>query len=305
MFTLIQLESFVAVAEELHFGSAAKRLNMTQPPLSRQIQLLERELQAQLLHRNSRSVELTAAGKILLTNARRILELSQKTSVEVGRVSSGNAGSVVIGYTAVAGQSVLPQLLSQAAEHLPDVTLVLREAVSVDQLEALSKGQIDIGLLRPVVNRPGVTTELVRKDRLVAAVPEGHHLETGKGVLLKEMVDLPLLMYSTGQARYFYDLVLSLFDSVGARPKITQIASQIPALLALVAAKLGVTLVPASVIEYAPRGVAFEELIGPDSMTELNHSDMHLAWDEASSNPAADRLRGLFLDAVLSPDRSG
>lgn len=305
MFSLIQLESFVAVAEELHFGSAAKRLNMTQPPLSRQIQLLERELQAQLLIRNSRSVELTAAGRILLTNARRLLELSQKTAAEVSRVATGDAGSVVIGYTSVAGQSVLPDLLAQASHHLPNVTLVLREAVSVDQLEALSRGQIDLGLLRPVVTRSGVASTLVRKDRLVVALPEGHRLHTGKGVFLKEIVGLPLMMYSTGQARYFYDLVLRLFDSVGARPTITQIASQIPALLALVAVDLGVTLVPASALAHAPEGVVFEELAGPQNMHDLNHSDMFMAWDESSTNPAAEKLRQQYLGSLRGGDVDG
>src|SRR5699024_8861372 len=206
------------------------------------------------------------------------------------RVATGEAGSVVVGYTSVAGQSVLPDLLGQASRHLPNVTLVLHEAVSVDQLEALSKGQIDIGLLRTVVTRPGIESTLVRKDRLVVALPEGHALHTGKGVFLKEIVGLPLMMYTTGQARYFYDLVLRLFDSVGARPTITQIASQIPALLALVAANLGVALVPTSALEYAPNGVVFEELAGPQSMHDLNHSDMYMAWDESSANPAAVKL---------------
>ncbi|MCW4465655.1 LysR family transcriptional regulator [Glutamicibacter sp. MNS18] len=298
MFSLIQLESFVAVAEELHFGAAAERLNMTQPPLSRQIQLLERELQAKLFIRNSRNVELTPAGRVLLPNARRLLDLSHKTSLEVSRVASGESGTVVVGYTAVAGQSVLPQLLSTAARKLPHVTLVLREAVSVEQLDALSRGTIDIGLLRPVVNRSGVRTHLVKKDRLVVALPKGHHLATGKGVLIKEIVGLPLMMYSTNEARYFYDLVLRLFDSVSAKPSIAQIASQIPALMALVAADLGVSLVPASAMDFAPPNVVFEELVGPKGLKDLNHSDMYLAWDDSSANPAAETLRMVFLESI-------
>lgn len=298
MFSLIQLESFVAVAEELHFGAAAERLNMTQPPLSRQIQLLERELSAKLFTRTSRNVQLTAAGEVLLPNARRLLELSRRTSVEVSRVSTGDSGTVVVGYTSVAGQSVLPALLSTAARHLPEVTLVLREAVSIDQLDALSSGNIDVGLLRPVVSRAGVQSCLVKKDRLVAALPSGHHLVTGKGVLIKELVGLPLMMYSTNEARYFYDLVIRLFDSVGTKPTITQIASQIPALLALVAAGLGVSLVPASAMDFAPPGVVFEELTGPDGLQDLNHSDIFIAWEEGSVNPAAQRLRQVFIDSL-------
>lgn len=304
MFSLIQLESFVAVAEELHFGAAAERLNMTQPPLSRQIQLLERELQAKLFIRNSRNVELTAAGRALLPNARRLLDLSHKTSLEVSRVASGESGTVVVGYTAVAGQSILPQLLATAAQKLPHVSLVLREAVSVDQLDALSRGTIDLGLLRPVVNRPGVRTHLVMKDRLVVALPQGHHLATGKGVLIKQIVGLPLMMYSTQEARYFYDLVLRLFDSVLAKPTIAQVASQIPALMALVAADLGVSLVPASAMDFAPSNVVFEELVGPKGLKALNQSDMFMAWEDSLVNPAADTLRKIFLELIgeLEPD---
>lgn len=305
MFSLIQLESFVAVAEELHFGAAAERLNMTQPPLSRQIQLLERELQAKLFIRNSRNVELTAAGRVLLPNARRLLDLSHKTSLEVSRVATGESGTVVVGYTAVAGQSILPQLLSEASRNLPHVSLVLREAVSVEQLDALSRGTIDIGLLRPVVNRSGVQTHLVKKDRLVVALPVGHHLATGKGVLIKEIVGLPLMMYSTNEARYFYDLVLRLFDSVSAKPTIAQVASQIPALLALVAADLGVSLVPASAMDFAPPQVVFEELLGPKGLQELNHSDMFLAWEEGSANPAAEMLRKVFLESLEAVNGEG
>jgi DNA-binding transcriptional LysR family regulator len=128
----------------------------------------------------------------------------------------------------------------------------------------------------------------------------GHHLITGKGVLLKELVGLPLMMYSTNEARYFYDLVLRLFDSVSAKPTISQIASQIPALMALVAVGLGVSLVPASAMDFAPNNVVFEELIGPDGLQDLNHSDIFLAWDESSTNPAVRRLKDVFLDSLES-----
>ena len=111
MFSLPQLEAFVAVAEELHFGAAAERLNMTQPPLSRQIQMLEKKLGTQLFGRTSRKVELTAAGATLLPRARQILDMCIKTDLDVRRVSSGQAGTITVGYTAIAGQSALPLML--------------------------------------------------------------------------------------------------------------------------------------------------------------------------------------------------
>jgi len=298
MFSLVQLESFIAVAEELHFGAAAERLNMTQPPLSRQIQLLERELQAKLFTRTSRTVQLTTAGKVLLPNARRIVDMSRKTSMEVSRVATGDFGTVVVGYTAVAGQSVLPEFLATAARELPGVSLVLREAVSVEQLDGLSKGTLDLGLLRPFTNRAGVETTLVKKDRLVVALPKDHYLVTGKGVLIKELEGLPLMMYSTSEGRYFHELVLRLFDSVGAKPTITQIASQIPALISLVAVGLGVSLVPAGSMQYSPDSVAFEELVGPSGLQEMNQSDIVLAMEETNANPAARRLKEIYLESI-------
>lgn len=298
MFSLIQLESFVAVAEELHFGAAASRLNMTQPPLSRQIQLLERELGAMLFERSSRKVELTAAGRTLLPSARRILDLCTRTELEVRRVSSGDAGSITIGYTAIAGQSALPGILRLASQNLPGVSLVLREAVSTDQLDGLSKGSMDIGLLRPIVARPGVVSRPLMEDRLVAALPDEHDLATGRGVMLKELDGLPLMMYSTAEARYFHDLVMRLFDSASARANVTQFASQVPALLAFVAAGLGVTLVPASAMAFAPPGVVFEELVGPAGLADLNRADLDLAWNESNANPAVTRL----LDVILRAD---
>ena len=298
MFSLIQLESFVAVAEELHFGAAATRLNMTQPPLSRQIQLLERELEAQLFIRSSRKVELTAAGKALLPSARQILDLCTKTQLDVRRISTGDVGSIVISYTAIAGQAVLPWLLRLAREHLPGVSLVLREAVSADQLEALSRGAVDLGLLRPIVSRAGVHTELVFKDRLVVALPEGHMLATGTGVRLNDLEGEPLMMYSTSEARYFYDLVMRLYDSAGVIPTITQLASQVPALLAFAAAGLGITLVPASAMDFAPPGVVFEEITGHAGLVGLNRADLHLAWNENGDNTAAARLRRVILERV-------
>jgi DNA-binding transcriptional LysR family regulator len=295
MFTLIQLESFVAVAEELHFGAAAERLNMTQPPLSRQIQLLERELHAQLFDRTSRRVELTAAGRTLLPSARQILDLSIKTQLDVQRVATGDAGAVTIGYTAIAGQSALPRLLRRSAEDQPGVSLLLRELVSTDQMDGLVKGTVDIGLLRPIVARPGIVSRPVMQDRLVIALPaESPLLEETESLPLRALSGQPLMMYSTSEARYFHDLVLRLFASAGAEPRITQYASQVPALLAFVEAGLGVTLVPASTRAFSPPGVRFREIEGSQGTQTLNRVDLEVAWNENNTNPAVLKLLSLL-----------
>lgn len=299
MFSLPQLEAFVAVAEELHFGAAAVRLNMTQPPLSRQIQMLEKQLGTQLFGRTSRKVELTPAGVMLLPRARQILDLCIKTDLDVRRVSSGDAGSITVAYTAISGQSALPQLLKRAAEIMPGVSFVLRELVSTDQMDGLVKGNVDVGLLRPVVARPGIVSRPIMTDRLVVAIPSGSSilgsLPDMNAPLPLVMLDrLPLLMYSTKEARYFHDLVLRLFASAGAHANITQYASQIPALLAFVQAGLGVTLVPASAMASSPPGVEFHEISGSHGIRELNRVDLELAWNEQTANPAVRRMLELI-----------
>jgi DNA-binding transcriptional LysR family regulator len=305
MFSLPQLEAFVAVAEELHFGAAAERLNMTQPPLSRQIQMLEKKLGTQLFGRTSRKVELTAAGATLLPRARQILDMCIKTDLDVRRVSSGEAGAITVGYTAIAGQSALPLMLRRAAEGMPGVSFVLRELVSTDQMDGLVKGSVDIGLLRPIVARPGVVSRPLMQDRLVVALPEGSSLlgnmavPAGQPLPLGSLDRLPLLMYSTKEARYFHDLVLRLFASAGAHANVTQYASQVPALLAFVQAGLGVTLVPASAMAFAPAGVEFHEIDGRHGIQELNRVDLELAWNEETANPAVLRL----LKLIDTPER--
>lgn len=300
MFSLPQLEAFVAVAEELHFGAAAERLNMTQPPLSRQIQMLEKKLNTSLFSRTSRKVELTAAGATLLPRARQILDMCIKTDLDVRRVSSGQAGTITVGYTAIAGQSALPVLLRRAAEGMPGVSFILRELVSTDQMDGLVKGTVDIGLLRPIVGRPGVVLRPLMQDRMVVALPEGSTILGGTDVPAGQPLPLgsldrrPLLMYSTKEARYFHDLVLRLFASAGAHANITQYASQVPALLAFVQAGLGVTLVPASAMAFAPPGVEFHEIDGRHGMQELNRVELKLAWNEETSNPAVLKLLELI-----------
>ena len=155
MFELSQVRCFVAVAEELHFGRAAARLNMTQPPLSRQIQILERILGVKLLQRGNRLVKLTPAGQSFLTEARLILKLTESAALLARRVAEGKAGSVNIGFTAASSYSYVPELVAVCRRQLPDVELILKEMVSGDQLKRLGAGEIDIGLLRPPIPRTG------------------------------------------------------------------------------------------------------------------------------------------------------
>jgi DNA-binding transcriptional LysR family regulator len=255
MFDLNQLRCFVTVAEELHFGRAAARLNMTQPPLSRQIQVLEHIIEAPLLERTSRTVRLTPAGRSFLPEARRILKLADSASRAARRIAMGNAGSLKIGFTAAAAYGFLPELIAACRMRLPEVDFSLKEMVSGDQLEALTSGQIDAGFLRPPIARPQLATRRVVAEPLLAAIPENHPFAATKTVSVKDFDGQPFIMYSPYESRYFHDLLVTLFTHADVLPRYVQHLSQIHSILAMVRAGLGLSMVPAAAVSLKIAGV--------------------------------------------------
>lgn len=298
MNSFAQLECFIAVAEELHFGLAAERLQMTQPPLSRQIQQLERELETKLFDRTSRRVELTQAGRALLPSARRLIDLAAKAAADVRSVGQGAAGTLTIAYTAMAGQAVIPDLVRRATAAFPQVSLLLKELVTVEQVEGIEKGTVDIGLMRPLLTRPQLERRPVYRERLVVAASRESDLALeGAPVRLIDLVDEPLLMYSPGVARYFHDLLLSMFVAAGVHPRISQYAGQIPTLLALVSAGLGVALVPESAARICPEPVALLPVHDKDPSERVNRVELDLVWSSETQNPLVAAILELVEEA--------
>ncbi|WP_019545989.1 LysR substrate-binding domain-containing protein [Streptomyces sulphureus] len=287
MFTLTQLTDFVAVAEELHFGRAAERLNMTQPPLSRQIQVLESELRVRLFDRTNRTVRLTPAGRSFLHEARRILRQAEHAALSARQVSAGRAGGVAVGFTAAGAYGMLGHVLRTARTALPQVEVVLREMVTRDQLDALTDRSLDLGLVRPPVTEPELASRPAMRERLLAAVPVDDPLAAGRGAL--EMADFdgrPLLMYSPVEARYFHELLISLFRRAGVTPVFTQYLSQVHSLLALVDGGWGTALVPEAATRLRYAGVAFREL----ALDDPAPVELSLAWRRKNDNPALHAL---------------
>ena len=281
MFELSQLRCFVAVAEELHFGRAALRLNMTQPPLSRQIQLLEHAIEVKLFDRTSRSVVLTQAGTTFLPEARRLLRLSEAAALSAKRAATGQAGTVTIGFTAVSGYDFLPRLIDRFRKAAPDIDLILREMVSAEQIEALAAGRIDLGLIRPPFSRIELHSRCVVREPLLLAAPAGHPLARAASVTLADLDRQPLVTYSPYEARYFYDLLATLFTKAGIAPQYVQHISQIHSILGLVKAGLGVALVPQAAANLRFRGVVLRPIKVSPRIVEL-----HLAWRRSNANPA-------------------
>lgn len=284
MFTLDQLRGFVAVAEELHFGRAAERLSMTQPPLSRQIQKLERTVGAQLLERDKRRVTLTAAGVAFLHEARRLLTLAAQAPQTARRISEGSTGTVRIGFTAASTNSALVDVLDTMTAALPGVAVDLAEMVTREQLGALDREEIDLGLARPPFDPELYSSHPLVREDLIVAVHADHRLaRRGRAVTLDEIAAEPLIVHSPTQARYFSDLVVRHIPIDHARVQHT--VSQILTMLWLVAGRRGIAFVPESARRLNIDDVRFLPIEGlPSDLVEL-----HLLWRSDHQNPALRR----------------
>ena len=302
MFELSQVRCFVAVAEELHFGRAAARLNMTQPPLSRQIQILERILGVILLQRGNRLVKLTPAGRSFLTEARLILKLTESAALLARRVAEGKAGSVNIGFTAASSYSYVPELVAACREQMPDVELILKEMVSGDQLKCLGAGEIDIGLLRPPIPRSGLQFFRVKAEPMIAAVPAGHRLAGAATIGLPDLAAEPFIMYAPYEARYFHDLLVELFSQAALAPVYVQHLAQIHSILAIVHSGVGVALVPEAAQNLRFSGVALRPLAEPQQRA----AELCFVWRDDNDNPLLPLIAAIARDLVgLSPDAGG
>ncbi|TNC06027.1 LysR family transcriptional regulator [Methylobacterium terricola] len=281
MFELSQLRCFVAVAEELHFGRAAERLHLTQPPVSRQIQVLERVLDVALLNRTSRAVRLTPAGRRFLVEARRILRLADEAAATARRVAAGEAGSVTLGFTAASAYRTLPDLVRAARRRLPEADILLKEMVSAAQAEALGAQAIDLALMRPPLPAAGDASLRIARETLLAALPDDHPLAAGASVTAEALAAEPLIAYAPDEARYFHDLVDDYFAEAGLTPRTVQHLAQIHTILSLVRSGLGLALVPDSAASLRVAGVTLRPLVPvPRRPVEL-----HLVWRRSNDNP--------------------
>lgn len=296
MFELSQLRCFVALAEELHFGRAAARLNMTQPPLSRQLQQLEHVLRISLVERSSRFVRLTAAGKAFLVDARTILRSSEEAMVTARRVAQGEGGVVTLGFIPATSYGLLPRLVAFVAAELPHVQLVLKEMVTVDQAEALGAGRIDAGILRMPIDRRGLEVVPISREPFMVAVPAGRPLAGGRTLVVKDLDRQPLVMYAPVESRYHHDLVSSVFRAAGITPNFVQYAREIHTMLALVGAGIGVALVPEVAGNLGFAGVELQ----PITLAPKVFSELTFVWRKRTDNPALRVLTEELLPKFLA-----
>jgi DNA-binding transcriptional LysR family regulator len=260
---LRHLRYFVAVAEEGHVTRAAERLGIQQPPLSQQIRALENELDVQLFHRKARGVELTQAGATLLAEARAILERVEQAAAAARRTARGEAGRISIGFTSSASfHPFVPRAIRAFRETQPLVALGLEEGGTAELVEALRAEKIDAAFVRsPIGHAAGIEVASVLNEEMVAAFPSGHPLSTGAGRLpLAALAAETFILYRRPLGPGLYDAIIAACQRAGYSPQIGQEAPRMLSTLSLVAAGLGVTLVPATMRRLGVEGLAYRRL---------------------------------------------
>jgi DNA-binding transcriptional LysR family regulator len=257
---LRQLRYFVTLAAELHFGRAAKRLALTQPPLSQAILNLERELGLRLFERTRRRVTLTHAGRAFLVEARQTLESAERAVEQAQRAARGEVGRLAVGFLANTAYTLLPLVLRDFARGFPGVTLDLRELTIPQQLEALRRENIDVGLLRPPVADAEIVAETILEEPFVLALPAAHALCGLKRVPLQRLAGESFVMFPRTAGFVFHDLIMGFCLRAGFTPRVAQQVNQTHAVIGLVSAGIGVALVPASAQKIGLAGVVYRPL---------------------------------------------
>jgi DNA-binding transcriptional LysR family regulator len=298
MFDLRQLECFIAVGEELHFGRAAKRMFMTQPPLSRQIQQLEFELKLQLFIRNNRVVKLTPAGTVFLQEAKRLLNFANNAAHTAQRIAKGESGLLHLGLTAGSSYSTLPKILNMVNSHLRGIELVFHEMVTAQQIEALHAHAIDVSLLRVTKELRNVEMALIAREPMLLAIPRTHRMAKGKMPTLSDLKNEAFITFHPVDGAYFYNMIDSAFKSAGIQPNYVQRISQVHSILSLVSFNQGLALVPQSAEALHFSGTILRKLKGKPIL-----ADLFIAWRRDNPNPALPMFRKLILKhlAISSP----
>ncbi len=263
------LRSFVAVAEELHFGRAARRLHLSQPPLSMQIRRLEAELGVSLFTRSRHAVSLTEPGQALLGRARSLLLEADRAVQEVQRVARGESGVLAIGYTPNATFQVLPRLVPKFRARWPEVRLDLIELRSLEQPDALRAGRIEVGFACLPIDPGDLVQRAVTRERMVVALPATHALAKRARIPVTALRDLPYIRVPPEIEPGWSRLAFEALTRAGVSLVIAQEADTKLAMLGLVAAGMGVSVVSESMSSLGPRGVAFRPLSGVSERFEL------------------------------------
>lgn len=295
---LRHLRYFIAVAEELHFGRAAARLNISQPPLSQQIQILEQQVGARLLARTNRSVSLTEAGRQFLADSRQILSLVDDAAARAERLHLGETGELRIGFTSSAPFiSAVSDTLSSFRRHYPDVHIQTREINTREQIVPLNEGSLDLGLMRNTHLPDTLAWEVILREPLLAMIPRDHPLAELDSVTLAQLAQEPFVFFDPHVGTGLYDDILGLMRRYGQAPVITQEVGEAMTIIGLVAAGLGVSILPASFKRVQLSEMRWVAIVEEDAVSE-----MWLVWPKHhEQSHAAQRFKNQLIAASKRP----
>lgn len=280
------LRYFCVLAEQLHFTKAALLLNVAQPALSHQIRQLEEELGTQLVERSNRRVRLTAAGEVFLARAAHILEQLNQAARETTRVGQGEAGSLVIGVVSTAVCSVLPDLLRSVRREAPQVAIDIREMEPAEQVEALRREAIDIGLLFLSIQDPAFDSLVVSRERLIVALPTGHGGATADKIRLSDLEAETFLIPRRQPVSGFHEIVLETLRSRGVPSPRLQPTRLLQTAVFLVSGQLGVAVVPESFRRHLRvRGCVYRDIAGTPA-----YADLIGLWRQNNAAPTLQRF---------------
>lgn len=283
------LRYFVVLTEELHFGRAARRLNITQPPLSKAIRQLEEELGLKLFERDSKHVVLTPVGQAMLAKARETLLHARNTAAFAKSIAAGLTGRIEVGFTAVMLYRGLGTMVERFRAGFPQIEVSFTETVSQRQVELVRTGSLDAGFINSPLAPPGLESLRVCHERYVACIPRRHPLARSKRISLAALKNEQFLIFARDASHAFHDQVMAMCARAGFQPRTRQYSGQILTLVALVAAGFGVTVVPESVRNAGMKEVSFLPLSGVQPQPTA-----YLIWNGERGTPG---LRS-FIDTV-------
>lgn len=285
---LRRIRYFVAVAEELHFGHAAARLHISQPPLSQQIQALEKELGVQLFIRENKRVRLTPAGQIFLEEARSLLNQAARAVEVTQRAARGETGLLRIGFTSSLPYArIMPRIIQHFRNRYPHIQLQLEELSSRRQIPALAQDKLDIGFLRPssLLQDAGLEHLVLLEEPLVAVMPASHPLAHRRSVQMPMLRDEPFIFYATRLGSELTAQIVNMCLQAGFTPNVVQEVYEMHTILGLVATGLGISIVADSLRQVQLDNIVYVPLEAPAAITQVL-----LAWRRPPASPILDNF---------------
>ena len=293
---LRQIRSFLSIAETLHFGRTAELIHLSQPALSLQIRALEAEVGVQLLERNRRKTTLTPAGRAFRDAAIAGVAQLDRAIRNARLAADGKLGLLRIGFISTAGSELLPNIIRAFRGSNPEVEFSLRNILTAEQIRMLESGALDIGLLRlPIGGHTQLEVVTVHREPFVLVVPASHPLAARKKMRLSEVSGQDFVMYERMHAPGFHDLVFGILRNAGIVPTVRQSAGEMPTLISLVAAGMGISILPESAVKHNVAAV-----VSCDIADDIPLSEIGLASNKDTDSAVIKNFRSLALETLLT-----